>query len=472
MARQSRRDATITRRQFVKGALAASAVYGLGCGSGGSSSSSSSTYDVAIVGAGAAGLAAARRVIEARRKVIVLDARDRVGGRAFSDNASFTVPVDLGAQWLHEGASNPLAAMAVQAGHTTVPYAFPRVFFDGDRQLATDDPDVESIDALVLAIYEAIGAAGASVASGAAADHAAAGVVAHLRALPYFAMASGIVSDAFGPSLDRLSVWDFSNFTDASLLPVGAGVPEEFLLPSGLGNFIASLAGGVPVALSTPVSAIEWGGRSGVRLTTPTGAIRAKTAIVTAPVAVLDSGAIEFRPALDRAYTDAFSGLQMQSFAKVFLEFAPSVDVRVGSASSLCAPLSDTSEVQFVHSDLWDRNIAMLLIGGTLAPPLERDGEAALVDYTLGTVASMFGSSLNRDTLVASSVHSWLNDPWSRGCVSYAPPGAVPHRQTLATPVADRLFFAGEAASLYGHGSVHGAYETGLAAAQEVLARL
>ena len=68
--------------------------------------------------------------------------------REGSDNVSFTVPVDRGAQWLHQGASNPLAATAVQAGHTTIPYAFPRVFYDGDRQLAADDPDVARISSL------------------------------------------------------------------------------------------------------------------------------------------------------------------------------------------------------------------------------------------------------------------------------------------------------------------------------------
>jgi monoamine oxidase len=87
---------------------------------------SSASYDAVIVGAGAAGLGAAQTLIRGGAKVIVLEARDRVGGRAFCDNTTFPVPVDLGAQWFHQGLTNSLRAIAQQAGHRTVHDSFPR----------------------------------------------------------------------------------------------------------------------------------------------------------------------------------------------------------------------------------------------------------------------------------------------------------------------------------------------------------
>jgi monoamine oxidase len=270
--------------------------------------------------------------------------------------------------------------------------------------------------------------------------------------------------------MSQLSVLDFANFYDKTLLPVASGLGDEFLIPSGLGNFIADLADGVPVELSTPVKEVWWGERWGVQLTTAFDTvIRAKTAIITASMGVLANNVIQFTPALDSAYLDAFSGLKMETLSKVFLQFKPHVKFGTPNLNSICLPLTTTAEVPFVNAPMWGENIAMLLLLGKLAEEKEKEGEAALIEYALQTMADMFGSDINRDNLVAISHHSWLKDEWSYGCTSYAPPGAVPHRQTLGRPINNQLFFAGEAASLYAHSSVHGAYETGVAAARKIL---
>jgi monoamine oxidase len=245
-----------------------------------------------------------------------------------------------------------------------------------------------------------------------------------------------------------------------------------------MGNFIADFADGVQIELLTPVKEIWWGQPSGVLLKTASGTVlRAKTAIITAPVSVLARGTIEFKPVLDSAYADAFSGLKMDTLSKFFLQFNSNVKFNVPNINSICVPLTEDvekpkkvpAEVPFIITKVYGENIAMLFVMGTLAHRLETEGEEAMLDYSLTKMAEMFDTPINRDNLIAKSHHSWLKDEWSLGCVSYAPPGAVPLRQTLARPINNQLFFAGEAVSLYAHSSVHGAYETGTAAARQIL---
>ena len=430
---------------------------------------SSADFDVVIVGAGAAGLGAARTLIRGGARVIVLEARDRVGGRAVCDNTTFPIPVDLGAQWFHQGLTNSLRVIAQQLGYQTVHDAFPRVVYDGTKPLPSDDPGVLEFSTLAVTMDELIEEAGASVAAGNRPDGPASEVITDcIKASEYYKMASTAVN-VFSSTMEDLSLLDFANFYNRALLPVSSGGGDEFFIPYGMGNFIADFADGVQVELSTPVKEIWWGEPWGVGITTAFKThLRAKTAIITAPVPVLARGAIEFKPALDRAYTDAFSGLKMDTLGKLFLQFNSNVKFNVPNINSICVPLIKNAEVPFIITKIYGENIAMLFVLGTLAEQLETEGEEAMLEYALKKMADMF-SPINRDNLVATSHHSWLKDEWSLGCVSYAPPGAVPLRQTLAEPINNQLFFAGEAVSLYAHSSVHGAYETGTAAARQIL---
>lgn len=437
---------------------------------------SSAYYDAVIIGAGAAGLGAARTLIQGGAKVIVLEARDRVGGRAFCDNTSFPVPVDLGAQWFHQGFTNSLRVIAQQAGYQTIHDSFPRLVYEGNKQLPLDDPRVLEFGTLAVTMDELIEEAGTSVAAGNSPDGPASEVIADCKLSEYYGMASTAVN-VFSSTMEDLSVLDFANFYNRALLPVSSGGGDEFFIPYGMGNFIADFADGVRVELLTPVKEIWWGQPSGVLIKTASGTvIRAKTTIITAPVAVLAKGAIDFKPSLDSAYTDAFSGLKMDTLSKFFLQFNSNVNFNVPNINSVCVPLTPDdpeapapAEVPFIITKIYGENIAMLFVMGTLAHRLETEGEEAMLDYSLTKMAKMFDTPINRDNLVAMSHHSWLKDEWSLGCVSYAPPGAVPLRQTLARPINNQLFFAGEAVSLYAHSSVHGAYETGTTAARQIL---
>lgn len=430
---------------------------------------SSEIYDAIIIGAGAAGLGAARTLMRGGAKVLVLEARNRVGGRAYCDNTTFPIPVDLGAQWFHQGPANSLRVIAQQEGYTLVHDSFPRVIYDKGQPLDMTDPRVLEFGVVSAGLIEAINEAGGAVAGGGPADHPASDAVEDFQISDYYEMAS-VISNPFAHKMDELSVLDFANFYDKSLVPVGSGLGDEFLIPSGMGNFIADLANGVPVMLSTPVKEIWWGEPWGVQVTTAFNTVlRAKTVVVTASVGVLAHGDFRFTPALDPAYPQAFRELKMETLTKVFLQFKPDVKFELPNINCMCLPLTTKAEVAFVEAPLWGENVALLLLTGTLAEETEKKSEQEIVDYALATMKAMFGEQINRENLVASSHHSWFNDEWSRGCTSYASPGGVVHRQTLGRPINNQVFFAGEAVSLYAHSSLHGAYETGADAARQIL---
>jgi monoamine oxidase len=220
------------------------------------------------VGAGAAGLGAAQTLIRGGARVIVLEARDRVGGRAVCDNTTFPIPVDLGAQWFHQGLTNSLRVIAQQKGYQTVHDAFPRVVCRGKKQLPPDDAEVLEFSTLAVAMDELIEEAGTSVAAGNRPDGPASEIVKDMRkASKYYGMASTAVN-VFSSTMEDLSLLDFANFYNRTLLPVSSGGGDEFFIPYGMGNFIADFADGVQVELSTPVKEIWWGEPWGVGVTT------------------------------------------------------------------------------------------------------------------------------------------------------------------------------------------------------------
>jgi monoamine oxidase len=237
-----------------------------------------------------------------------------------------------------------------------------------------------------------------------------------------------------------------------------------------MGNFISTFANGVPVKLNTPVTSISWDNPCGVQISTPAGVVNASTAIVTVPLSVLASERLTFSPALPSQYQDAISNLPMGVVEKIALQFNQDI-FNVGTINTLATPLVDKVNNSFVQAQLFGKNIGICFVGGDLARSLIAAGGTALVDFALATMESMFGSSVS-GAFVRGQSSSWLSDPFSLGAFTYAVPGAVPLRTALATPVANQIFFAGEALSILKHGSLPGAYDSGQSAARLVLEAL
>jgi monoamine oxidase len=239
-----------------------------------------------------------------------------------------------------------------------------------------------------------------------------------------------------------------------------------------MGNYVSSLADGLPVALNTPVTSIQWQAGSGVQLQTPSGTVQAKTVIVTTPVGVLASGKPAFEPGLPMQYTDAFAKLPMGKVEKIWLNYSEDI-FRVEDINVVGEQLIGSSPGYQFH--WFGRNVIAVIVGGDVAEAAARNGRGFQVDYARQAVAAVFGS----DTLSkyqSAAVSQWSVDPYSQGAYTNAVPGGFPARAVLGdlemakSMFGGRIFFAGEAATETHHSSLIGAWNTGQAAAKAALA--
>jgi monoamine oxidase len=394
--------------------------------------------DVAIVGGGAAGIAAARRLAERGRSVLIVEALPRLGGRARSVTIQ-GMPLDLGCGWLHSAERNPLAALAEAEGqildrsegawhkqlcNINFPAEDQREAWSAyehfRQRLRTDPPP---------------------------SDRAGDAAARDDRWRPFLDALSSFMN---GTELDQLSAADFVAYDKA------AG-ETNWRLPQGYGAFIAGLGAGLPTAFGTVVQSIAHD--QGVVLKTDQGTISAGAAIVAVSTAVLASGAISFAPAIDDHLHTA-SHLPLGLADKVFLSLADPEAVPV--ESHLLGRL-DRAETGSYHIRPFGRPIIECYLGGTFAHALESKREAA-ESFVIGELRDLLGGDFARG-LAALAVTSWGQEPSIGGSYSHALPGHGDARALLARPVSERLCFAGEACSTQDYSTAHGAWASGIAAA-------
>lgn len=408
--------------------------------------------DAVIVGAGAAGLAAARRLQDHKASFRLLEAKGQVGGRAVTDTATLGVPVDLGCHWLHSPALNPLTPLADRYGFHVKQTTEEFRVTQGGRLLAGAEL------AECLAYIEQCFAKFATLADG---NHDC--VAADL--FPFQGKWHGLFEAAFtakqGMSTAESSALDFASY-------VWEG--EDLPVLDGLGALIARHAHGLPVELETPATRIDWSGESGVTVETPRGTLNARTVILTASTGVLASQAIRFAPDLPDWKRQAIADLPMGSCNKVILGFAanPFGDLH---DVMLMPDLGPGQSVELLIRE-GGRDIVTVMFNGPAAKQLAAEGEWANVDYALTVLADIFGGDVKRHMTGRHVFADWDHDPWVRGCYSTARPGGAAARAALARPLEDRLFFAGEATHGRFIGDVHGAHLRGEAAAEAVLAAI
>ncbi|MEM7426666.1 MAG: FAD-dependent oxidoreductase, partial [Pseudomonadota bacterium] len=260
--------------------------------------------DAVVIGAGSAGIAAARTLLELGKTVIVLEAANRVGGRAYTEAQSFGVPFDHGCSWITAANDNPFKLLAERSDYTLVEHSTPpEVLFVGDRRAS--DREVEQYWACWQHIPKALDEAGK-----AGQDVPASTVVP--PGLPF----SGVCQSWIGPmdygvDFKDLSTLEFSQNADNN---------PSFMVKEGHGRLVANLAGGLRIKLGTPATRVDWGG-PGVSVETPAGTIGAKACIVTVSTGVLNSGALTFSPALPSWKVQAIHDVPMGLLAKVALQF-------------------------------------------------------------------------------------------------------------------------------------------------------
>lgn len=403
--------------------------------------------DIVIVGAGAAGVGAARRLAGSGRAILLVEASDRVGGRGATIGVD-GMALDLGCTWLHSAVRNPWSDIAAAAGIAIDrrPQNWGRQYRDLGFSPAEQRAAWEAYEAFEQRLHD----------DPPTSDRA-------IDALPVGGAWNGFI-DALsgymnGAGLATLSVEDFLAYDDH------AG-EENWRLPGGYGALIARSLPAVPLALATPVSRIDHDGAA-VRLETPRGTITARAAIVTVSTDVLAAGDIAFSPTLDD-HLEAASRLPLGLANKLFLQLDDAEEFDPDS-HLLGRPRAADSGSYFLRP--FGRPLVECFFGGEGAHEVEALGFDGGAAFAIDELAGLLGNDIrSRLRLVAGS--AWGHADGFRGSYSHALPGHHAARAKLAEPVADRLFFAGEACSPTDFSTAHGALASGIAAAEAALAAI
>jgi monoamine oxidase len=401
--------------------------------------------EVVVVGSGAAGLGAAMQLAAARVSFAVLEARGRVGGRAYTV-ADGPFPLDLGCGWLHSADRNPWTRIAAEAGFAidkTLPawgtqsfgigfstedqagFALAsRRFHERLEAVAPDDTDFAAVELLDP----------------------------QCRFNPLLNAVSSYVN---GVELDLVSVQDSNRYVDSGV---------NWRVVEGYGAVIAAQAAGLPIRLDCPVTLIDHHGKR-LAIETSLGTVTADAVILTVPTPLIAAQRIRFRPDLPDK-VDAASVLPLGLADKLVMsvdkpQMLPVEGHLIGNPNKAA-----TGSYQLRP---FGRPLIEAFFGGRLAHELEATGRGAFFDFAVAELTGLLGSDV-RAGLRPLVETNWARDPFAQGSYSYALPGHADARATLAAPVDGRLFFAGEACSRHDFTTAHGAYLTGIEAAEAMIA--
>jgi monoamine oxidase len=418
--------------------------------------------DVAIIGAGAAGLGAAKTAISRGLTFKVLEAAKYPGGRSRTDTQRLGVPFDLGCRSLYGGEDNPFLAFARESDSRLEPAPENIAFHDGTRFLSVEETNaaIAEFDRLEADLISAHNA------------------LSNTSGLPDRAQAE--VMDSSSPVAGYFRQAINLEFT-AAATDISLADPMHRVLATageavidGYGSLILRAAADVPIVIDCPVTAIDLSGR-GVILDTSKGEIKARSVVVTVSTAVLAAERIALRPGGWPNYKlTAIDALPMGSVTQVGFRLKP------GALPPEFAQVrGDAVEGSFVYCLMdepknlsWllgtgNGDLAIAFLGGIFSRELAIEGEHAQVEWALQHLSGLFGSSIEHSVL-GSCATPFDREPWTGGGYAYCRYGAGNQRSELAEPIEGRVFFAGEACSPDHPGTAHGAWLSGKAAIERI----
>jgi len=443
--RRNRWMARLTRRTLLAGSaawLAAPAI----------SRAASGDYDVAVVGAGAAGLAAARKLNASGRRVLVIEAASRPGGRIASAARPSGAIYDKGANRFSAPRHNPFIAIAREAKLTVYDPPVGKRLYVGDREARDNEYDD---------FIAALGRANRTIAAVAELGRD----VAASRALPELGDWQGTVSFLLGPQphgkeLDAISALDLSRLEERH---------DDVMIREGTAALMEAAAKPLAIEFNTAVQAVNLGGRGRVELATDRGAVTARAVIVTASTGVLGAGRIRFTPGLPQPVADAIGKLSLGTHERAIFEL-PGNPYRFNADERVVFKTKDARAAMFTMR-LGGSDVAYADFGGELARELWKAGGGAIADHIAKALAAHFGGGTQPE-IGRVEVTRWSAEPFVLGGASAAAPGAGASRRLLLQPVHERLFLAGEAAHETMWGTIAGAALSGERAAAQAIAYL
>ena len=462
--------APVGRRRFIKGGLSAAGLAAAtpllaACGDDidGAPAADAPAGDppvatgerIVIVGAGAAALAAADELqVRGFGDVVLLEARDRVGGRIWTSSIGDGVPVELGATWIHGVRGNPVSEIVESHGIATAETDYDNaVLFDHDGRPA------EPVDAALWGEYMALAyeMPEASLQDVFERFAAVQGLSEDDRRLWLYSLAS-MFSHEFGADISDLSVMSYDGPTTLR--------GGDVVFPEGYSQIVDVLAAGRDIRLGHAVARIDHTGPA-VEVTTESGeAFTADRVVVTVPLGVLKAGTISFTPALPSRLQGAIDALEMGILNRTCLLFDDAfwdTDVEwIGYAGQQPGRWSETLNL---YPYLRQPVLAMFN-HGSFGAGIEQHSDSELAVRAVETLEAIFGDVPEPRDAVSTR---WGSDPWTRGSYSYLPVGVeFEIYREMSRPVGERLFFAGEATHSRFPSTVHGALLSGRRAARQI----
>ena len=443
----------LSRRSFVAGSAASFAAGSFATGPAWAQRARGEV-DVIIVGAGAAGIAAARRLAAAGRTFALVEATHQIGGRCIAETRSFGVPFDRGAHFIYTPDSNPLTKLASRTGLEIYPAPSAQRIRIGRRNAR--EGELEDYLAAAVRANRAI----ADVVRGRGDVDAASAVPRDLGEWrPTVEFALGPYRS--GKDLGEISAMDLSRSGERDIAA---------FCRQGYGALLAKLAEGIPVELDTAVTTVDAATRgTKVEASTSKGSISGRYMVLTASTNLLLSDRIKWEGGLPRRQIDALEKLRLGSFDHIALEL-PGNPLGL-PRDDLTFEKSTGPRTAALLANVGGSPVSIVEVGGRFGRDLAARGDTAMVEFAVEWLTGLFGTDIKK-AVQRTQTTQWDKDPWTLGAFSAASAGGQGARRILMEPIRNRVFLAGEAVHETLWGTVGGAWESGTRAAEAVLRRL